>query len=783
MPGLGRKIVAFGLVVSSLTVWGGAATRVSATSSSVKAFVPVNPVRLLDTRQSDSNSFGHDEKRDLRVSGVSAVPIAAVAVALNVTVTGPTGDGFLTMWPAGQPKPTVSNLNFVSGETVPNLVTIGVGSGGNVSLAPFLYQLSGEVDVIVDVVGWYAAGFNPINPTRIMDTRNGVNGFRLAPGETRTLRIVGTAGLPTTPVGSVALNVTVVNPTLDGGYLTIWPTGRDMPTASSLNFGAGETAANAVITGVGADGRISIFNFSGESEVLVDLAGWFDLGFDAMTPFRIVDTREMPGYPTLGPGETMIIPMVGQGEIPAEGVGAVAMNITVTGGTSESFLTIWPTGRPRPTASSLNFVAGQTIPNAVISGVGQGSISIYNESGSVDVIVDVTGWYALSDSEAPQLASFSLSSGSVDTSAAARTITVTARITDDLAGNAGAGYTSSQSQVWFRSPSGQSTYAMLTDPSAAPTVDQTYSYAMTIPRWSESGTWTLSYVMLVDQVGNMRTLDASQVAALGFPTSFQQVGVGDFKAPQLASFSLSSGSVDTSAAARTITVTARITDDLAGNAGAGYTSSQSQVSFRSPSGQSTFAMFTDVSAPPSVDQTYSYAMTIPRWSESGTWTLQSLMLVDQVGNMRTYDASQVAALGFPTSFQQVGVGDLTAPQLASFSLSPGSVNTSLGAQTITVTARITDDLAGNAGAGYTSSQSQVWFRSPSGQSTYAMFTDVSAPPSVDRTYSYAMIVPYLSESGTWTLQSLMLVDQVGNTRTYDASQVAALGFPTSFVNN
>ena len=212
-----------------------------AASSSVKAFVPVTPVRLMDTREIGSISFGHNENRDLQVSGVSPVPVAAVAVSLNVTVTGPTSDGYLTIWPAGSTKPVVSNLNFVSGETVPNLVTIGVGTNGRISIAPFLYQLTGEVDVIVDVVGWYAAGFNPINPTRIMDTRNGVNGVRLAPGEVRTLRIEGSSGLPASPIGSVALNVTAVNPTSDAGYLTIWPSGLEMPTASSLNFVAGET--------------------------------------------------------------------------------------------------------------------------------------------------------------------------------------------------------------------------------------------------------------------------------------------------------------------------------------------------------------------------------------------------------------------------------------------------------------------------------------------------------------------------------------------------------------
>jgi len=145
-------------------------------SSSIKAYIPITPTRLLDTRKAESSSFRHEDARDLRVSGIESVPNTAIAVALNVTVVNPSSDGFLTVWPAGLNKPATSNLNFLQNEVVPNLVTVGVGTNGSISLQGFLYSLSGSLDVLVDVVGWYIAGFNPINPTRIMDTRNGRGG-------------------------------------------------------------------------------------------------------------------------------------------------------------------------------------------------------------------------------------------------------------------------------------------------------------------------------------------------------------------------------------------------------------------------------------------------------------------------------------------------------------------------------------------------------------------------------------------------------------------------------
>lgn len=64
--------------------------------------------------------------------------------------------------------------------------------------------------------------------------------------------------------------------------------------------------------------------------------------------------------------------------------------MTATGPTTDTYLTLWPTGSDRPTASNLNVVAGSTRPNMVIAKVGLGgSVSVFNFSGSTDVIVDV----------------------------------------------------------------------------------------------------------------------------------------------------------------------------------------------------------------------------------------------------------------------------------------------------------------------------------------------------------------------------------------------------------
>ncbi|WP_198037698.1 hypothetical protein, partial [Streptacidiphilus jeojiense] len=66
----------------------------------------------------------------LQVAGVAGVPSSGVtAVAMNVTAVAPVGAGYVTVFPDGQSRPTVSNLNFAAGQTIPNLVMVPVVDG------------------------------------------------------------------------------------------------------------------------------------------------------------------------------------------------------------------------------------------------------------------------------------------------------------------------------------------------------------------------------------------------------------------------------------------------------------------------------------------------------------------------------------------------------------------------------------------------------------------------------------------------------------------------------
>jgi hypothetical protein len=378
-------------------------------------FHPLAPQRVLDSRPGVGNvgSFTTPwvtgTKRDVAVGGVAGVPANAGAVVLNVTVTGTTGASYLSIWPAGQSQPTVSSLNWTPGQTIPNAVTVKLGAGGKISV----FNLSGNVDVIADVAGYYdniaGDGFTSLSPSRILDSRpgGGNTGGYASPWGSGTKRDVAVGGLQGVPANAdaVVLNVTVTG-TTGASYLSIWPAGQSQPTASSLNWTPGVTIPNAVTVKLGAGGKISVFNLSGNVDVIADVAGYYQSGtgkaFHPLNPGRVLDSRpgvgNTGGYTTpWGTGTKRDVMVGGLQGVPSN-ADAVVLNVTVTNTTGSSYLSIWPTGLSQPTASSLNWTPGVTIPNAVTvklgaGGTNTGKISVFNKSGTVDVITDAAGWF------------------------------------------------------------------------------------------------------------------------------------------------------------------------------------------------------------------------------------------------------------------------------------------------------------------------------------------------------------------------------------------------------
>lgn len=358
---------------------------------------PLMPERLLDTRSglgAPAGAVGPQGVIELTIGGAGHVPPTGVAaVLMNVTATAPTQAGFLTVWPSGIERPEVSNLNFSAGQTVANLVLAKVGVGGRVSL----FNAAGKAHILADVCGYFVEGTSgsglvSFSPQRVMDSRS-MASRALAPGGVADVVVTSIGGVPDSGVDAVIVNVTAVGPT-SAGFLTVWPTGDAMPSTSNLNFVAGKTVPNLVVSKVGSGGAISVFNASGSTHLIVDIVGCFALsggsGMVVVTPTRLADSRTTQ---PVGPDESFELSVIGVGPVPATGVQSVTMNVTVVAPTEAGYLTVFPSGSSRPTASNLNFVAGQTVANLVVAKVGgNGKVGFYNRSGKTNIIVDVVGY-------------------------------------------------------------------------------------------------------------------------------------------------------------------------------------------------------------------------------------------------------------------------------------------------------------------------------------------------------------------------------------------------------
>jgi len=276
--------------------------------------------------------------------------------------------------------------------------------------------------------------YHPLTPARIVDTRNGINDS--APigrkptspqGVTFEVDILGQGGVPSevngvnTDVLAVVANVTVVDSTLDG-YLSIYPTGAAPGESSLVNFAPREAVPNLAVLGVGVGGRSTISlvtpNGAGSAHVLIDVFGWIstsqyadtgDTGarFVPVGPSRALDTRSVPtpaGWPggrAIGSFEQLTLPIRGvNGVVPnSSNVTGVMVNVTAANnnpGSVPTFLAVTPTATPpgvEPATSVTNVAPGQVKANMAIVPVGDdGSIRIFNRSGSTHVIVDVLGY-------------------------------------------------------------------------------------------------------------------------------------------------------------------------------------------------------------------------------------------------------------------------------------------------------------------------------------------------------------------------------------------------------
>jgi len=276
-----------------------------------------------------------------------------------------------------------STVNEITGprRTVRSAVCVVLAIGAIASASP-------AVPVAAD--GGTTA-YRPLAPCRLMDTRQSPG--KPDPGWTTTLAVRGRCGVA---ADATAVAVTVTVTQADGaGFVTAWPSGVGMPTASSNNYASDETRANGATLSLGADGNLALFTSQGV-HVIVDVSGEFYPTSSAtsgryfpLTPFRHIDTRTTAT--PLSPNGTRNIPL--PANVPADAT-AMAVMLTITDAPTAGFVTAYPAGTDQPFTSALNTDKAHQIRTAtqIVPVTAQG-MNVFSVAGG-NIIIDVVGYFS-----------------------------------------------------------------------------------------------------------------------------------------------------------------------------------------------------------------------------------------------------------------------------------------------------------------------------------------------------------------------------------------------------
>ncbi len=371
----------------------GRAPAASAADGAASRYLPVGPVRLADTRAPAKGGYTKLDTSTIRVpvAGRGGVPADATAAVLTITATQSRGAGYVSVFPAGTPRPDTSTLNLNGwNQTVANTTLIPLGGGG-----VDIYASVG-VQVLVDVAGAFvptngsatAGRFVglPAGSMRVYDSRT--TGRPI--GANAVVRI-GRPNFVPADASAIVANLTVTASSGEG-FWTAWPAGGARPDASVLNTeSAGQTRAALTIVPISPQGFDVFASIGGH--VLVDIAGYFTGASSAgsgeglfvpITPVRSLDTRQ--AGTGVGAGREVEFPA------PRQGI-ALVYNLTSTGAVAAGFVTAHPAGTTIPNASNVNAPSpGYTVANLAVTTESTRGIALYSAGGE-HLMADVTGYF------------------------------------------------------------------------------------------------------------------------------------------------------------------------------------------------------------------------------------------------------------------------------------------------------------------------------------------------------------------------------------------------------
>jgi DNA-binding beta-propeller fold protein YncE len=248
-------------------------------SGSTYAFFPLPPCRVADTRDSSYPpglgppflAAGQERAFPMLDATSCNISSSAAAYSLNFTVMPHGRLGYLTAWPTGQIRPTVSTLNDFLGRVIANAAIVVAGTGGEVSVYP-----TDDTDVVIDINGYFAAAGSGglslygVQPCRVLDTRTLGSGRPFS--GTLPADVVDTGCAASSLAQAYVFNASVVPPGALG-FLTLWPDSQPRPLVSTLNALDGSISSNMAIVPTG-NGWVDAFA-NGLTQLILDISSYF----------------------------------------------------------------------------------------------------------------------------------------------------------------------------------------------------------------------------------------------------------------------------------------------------------------------------------------------------------------------------------------------------------------------------------------------------------------------------------------------------------------------------
>jgi hypothetical protein len=245
-------------------------------------FHPLRPARVLNT-VTDGVSLAPGESRTLSLAGVAGIPASgASAVSLAVTLYGGTTAGGVTVFDPDDAAPPATLLSVQGGATDrrTNVVVSRLSASGELVLRN---TASGTRDVLVDVNGWWAPGstpggslYKPLPTAEVIDTTEGKGvPARMAAGKTAGVTLAGKGGVPANGVTAVALQATMLSPTVRTAFIA-WPAGHSRPTARSASPSKGIDHTALVVAPL-VSGQVALQNVYGTAGLRAYAVGYWYL--------------------------------------------------------------------------------------------------------------------------------------------------------------------------------------------------------------------------------------------------------------------------------------------------------------------------------------------------------------------------------------------------------------------------------------------------------------------------------------------------------------------------